>query len=425
MRTFSLSWTTSLSRPQLRTALAQLHVHAGNQFHTGKTRVWNWGSVCPEGMVELGPEVWNPEGVKVLGAPVDSTRLVEEVVNKKEARGGSQIVGSDSLICRQRGRYSCNVRVHAATTCCGLSPPSQSEDYAQAHDAGMLRVMDTLLALSGDPQEVEVAHNIASLPMRLGGLGLRSVQRMAPAAYWASWADALHMTDQRLPVVAASVAHKLTVGEELGGCLEELRNAIAHLDRDGFIGRPHWHDLRTGIRPGATYGVEPGEWPHGWQYHTSLFSEYSLRKNVVLNQSCAADQAHLRSHSGPGASEALSVCPSKPEFCIEAGPFRTLVLERLRLSLQVSEALCECGIVLDRQGRHTVACARSGRLKTRAMAPEKRALARVCREAGATVRCNARLRDMNVVVAAHDDRATGLPLFFGAQLAVFSWNCGV
>ena len=40
-----------------------------------------------------------------------------------------------------------------------------------------------------------------------------------------------------------------------------------------------------------------------------------------------------------------------------------------------------------------------------------------------TVRCNARFRDMNVVVAVHDDRAievlaTGLPLFFGAQLAV-------
>ena len=230
------------------------------------------------------------------------------------------------------------------------------------------------------------------------------------------------MIDQRLPVVAANVAHKLTVEEELGGCLEKLRNAAAHLDRDGFIGRPQWHDLRTGIRPGATHGAEPGEWPHGWQHYASSSSEHSFRKNVVLNQSCAADQAHLRSHSGPGASEALSVCPSKPEFCIEAGLFRTLVLERLRLPLQVSEALCECGIVLDRQGRHRAACPRSGRLKTRAMAPE-RALARVCREAGATVRCNARLRDMNVVVAAHDDRAievlaTGLPLFFGAQLAV-------
>ena len=56
------------------------------------------------------------------------------------------------------------------------------------------------------------------------------------------------------------------------------------------------------------------------------------------------------------------------------------------------------------------------------MAPEK-TLARVCREAGATMRCNAKLREMNVEVAATDEReievlASGLPLHHGAQLAV-------
>ena len=44
-------------------------------------------------------------------------------------------------------------------------------------------------------------------------------------------------------------------------------------------------------------------------------------------------------------------------------------------------------------------------------------------EAGATVRCNCRLRDMNVTVRADDERvlevlASGLPLHHGAQLAV-------
>ena len=81
----------------------------------------------------------------------------------------------------------------------------------------------------------------------------------------------------------------------------------------------------------------------------------------MLNQSCVADQAHLRSHSGPGASEALSTCPSKPEFRIEAELFRTIILERLRLPHQVSEVRCECGAFLDREGRHRAACARSGR----------------------------------------------------------------
>ena len=63
------------------------------------------------------------------------------------------------------------------------------------------------------------------------------------------------------------------------------------------------------------------------------------------------------------------------------------------------------------------------------MGPE-RSLARVCREAGATVRTNTKLRDMNVCVPANDQRAievlaSGLPLHYGAQLAVPLPRAGV
>ena len=81
---------------------------------------------------------------------------------------------------------------------CGTLPPSQSSEYALLHDAGMLRAMKSLLGgLPGEPQEKEDACRLATLPMRMGGLGLRSATRMAPAAYWASWADALHMVQAR------------------------------------------------------------------------------------------------------------------------------------------------------------------------------------------------------------------------------------
>ena len=78
--------------------------------------------------------------------------------------------------------------------------------------------------------------------------------------------------------------------------------------------------------------------------------------------------------------------------------------------------------VLDSFGRHRAVCPRSGRLRTRAVGPE-RTLARVCREAGATVRYNTKLRDMNVAVAAEDERAievlaSGLPIRQGVQFAV-------
>ena len=93
------------------------------------------------------------------------------------------------------------------------------------------------------------------------------------------------------------------------------------------------------------------------------------------------------------------------------------MLERLRLPLDVTDASCECGSRLD-----LAACPRSVRLRSQAFGTE-RSLAWVCREAGATVICNTKLRDMNDLVPAHDERpievlVSGLPLHHGAQLAV-------
>ena len=121
-------------------------------------------------------------------------------------------------------------------------------------------------------------------------------------------------------------------------------------------------------------------------------------------------------------SQVLVGCPTKPEFQIAPNLFRTLILERLRLPLLVCEVRCECGLLVDGHGRHRAAGPHSVRLRTRASAPE-RTLARVCREAGASVRFNAKLVDMNMAVPADDARevevlASGLPLFHEAQLAV-------
>ena len=83
--------------------------------------------------------------------------------------------------------------------------------------------------------------------------------------------------------------------------------------------------------------------------------------------------------------------------------FRTVVLERLRLPLSVTEATCVCGRHLDSLGQHRAACPHSGKLRTRAVGPE-RTVARICREAGALVRCSVEVRDMNVTVPATDER---------------------
>ena len=102
----------------------------------------------------------------------------------------------------------------------------------------------------------------------------------------------------------------------------------------------------------------------------SSASEHFFKRTVVLGHAGAANQAHLRSHSGHGSSFALWDS-NQPKFKAEPHHFRTLVLERMRLPLHVTEAKCECGADLDRLGRHRAACPRSGRLSTRAFGTRK------------------------------------------------------
>ena len=104
--------------------------------------------------------------------------------------------------------------------------------------------------MPGTEDAIQDAKRVASLPMRMGGLGLRSAVRGADAAHWASWADAIQMIGQRNPVVAdmvvATMAQEAPPTEQ---CLSELRGATDRLDSEGFWWRPNWRSLRESQRP--------------------------------------------------------------------------------------------------------------------------------------------------------------------------------
>ena len=122
----------------------------------------------------------------------------------------------------------------------------------------------------GTVDAVEDARTLSSLPMRMGGLGLRSAVRCAHAAYWASWADALHMIAHRNLAEAEKVVHSMSDDISPGeGSLAELKMATDRLDRQGFWWRPSWSELHEGRRPETHTDGEPGEWQHGWQYWSS------------------------------------------------------------------------------------------------------------------------------------------------------------
>ena len=121
-------------------------------------------------------------------------------------------------------------------------------------------------------------------------------------------------------------------------CLADFRRATNRLDRDGFWWRPSWANLRAGHRPPDIDQGEPGEWRHGWQYWSSSVSDSHHRKLTMLLGRTAARRAHIRSHSGRNAGIALAHCPTAPEFTIQPHLFRTLLLEKMCLPLQLTEA---------------------------------------------------------------------------------------
>ena len=281
-------------------------------------------------------------------------------------------------------------------------PHSPSAAYAAGHDAGMQQTMVALLGtLPGDHEQTTMAHNLASLPMRLGGLGLRSARRLASAACWASWGDAMRMLQERVPEATAILTRELAGIHR--GCLGELHTACGILDREGFVGRPTWDELLAGARPLPPEAADSGEWQQGWEHYASSASEHHFRENVVLAQSHASDQATCDPTLDPELEQCSTELRLGSHSRCSFSSSVPFVLERLRLPHFLTDATCECGGQNDLLGRHRAACPRSGRLKRRAV-PTEITLARVCREAGATVRRNVKLRDTNVHVDPSDER---------------------
>ena len=147
----------------------------------------------------------------MLGTPLGSAEFVAEHVRARileEQRLWDAILNVPDLQCAWLLLLFC-----AGPRCNHLLrtlPPSQSATYAAAHDEGMATTAWNLLGLgAGTSEAMTVAQDLLGLPLRCGGVGLRSASRTAPAAYWASWADALPMISARTPGVARRVVDLL------------------------------------------------------------------------------------------------------------------------------------------------------------------------------------------------------------------------
>ena len=344
----------------------ELHSKAGIQLHLGKTRVWNKDGVLPAGVATLGAEVWSPDGIVVLGTPIGSNAFCQAKADERidvERRLWEDISNVPGVQCAwQISSQSAGPRCSYFSR---TMPPTVSEAYAKAHDNGMWSIVRSLMGVLQDlaGEELSFAMKLCSLPARLGGLGLRSASRTSPAAYSASWADALPIIFARNRRPCDRIFDALS--QPAAGYLGELQTVRNSIILNGFHTIPSWIDLVNGQRPPAAQvpGVlEPGEWEHGWQFHASSHSEFHFRRTMVLSRCDAAARAHVRAHSGPNA-----LCFVDGTDVIRCDS-RTIVipnalLEKLQLPLPITDAVCEgCGSSADCCGRHRASCPSSGLL---------------------------------------------------------------
>ena len=156
-------------------------------------KVWNGAAVKPKDLHIFGAEAWKGEGPEeerglvVFGVPVGHSAFVQKWLADKE---GSHL----QLLARIPAVQDAQCAWLLLLMCAGPRanhilrnlPPSEASEFSQHHDNHLRACLADIIAMAVPDG---VTTEVVQLPFREGGLGLRSAVRLAPAAYWASWAD--------------------------------------------------------------------------------------------------------------------------------------------------------------------------------------------------------------------------------------------
>ena len=237
-----------------------------------------------------------------------------------------------------------------------MLPPSQARGYAQQHDdaiwATFCEIMGTQ-AWQGD----QLARDIASLPGREAGLGLRSAAHASPAAYWASWMAALPVGHEKWPRLADRMVDALEQGST-DNSIGEADSARAEFMRQGAEA-PTWAEARDGAEPPQPpEGHDLYDFRCGWQSHMCTFAENHFRVHTVLPRCSRSHQALLLSQAtGPGSTW-LRAVPSEPALHFRPLRLQVALRRRLRWPLPSSGGQCcnGCKKQLGSWGDRAAAC---------------------------------------------------------------------
>ena len=276
--------------------------------------------------------------------------------------------------------------------------PAFTSAHAAQHDLQMWGCLSRVRGIS------EHAKVLASLPLWKGGLGLRNMSRVRSS----SWADCLSMVQKRHPHICRWIVGALTRHEPLPfvhtvlACEREVREA--------GLDAPPWHELTEEVQVDVDSESEPNQKRRGWQKKAAGVVDNKFFSEEFWPALSGQERALIRSQTAPRSAMPFIALSSSRFSRFDPQPLRVLS----SCADSTFPSLCP----------YTKLIRPSTRRGSRAKGyPLESAAVRVCLEAGARVRTNVMVPDMDLLPAAalHGTRlevvADGLSLYRGAQLA--------
>ena len=290
-------------------------------------------------------------GIKVLGTPLGHEEFVVSCFASMQT---TQFCWTGSLlwmICSPVGH-----------SCCIVLQPEQHFQSVSCDLKAHVNLPRCMMQDCGDAFAdcwivAPAIQDVCTLPLVLGGLGLRSAVRTRAPSFWASWADTLHMIHLRHPAVADEIVSGTS---DPGDC--PTFHSLARVTRDpaGLAGfeLPSWDALLHGARPSPRDPdeFEPSSQRFGWQHEAASRVEHHHRDRVLFPLLSDHEKALVRAQ-GSGSGGAFFAVPSSYATRFEPQLFRVLLLRRLHLPLPLSVRNCRCGRPLDSRGHHRALCA--------------------------------------------------------------------
>ena len=393
----------------------ELWAHSRTRINEGKTQIWNRGGFILPGHDALlviarqsdqEAQIWfgdravlaSQRGIRVLGTPLGSGAFVRASKPLEYPTSCCESHCIDPRTFNRQGSFSSYALRPVRPTIFGCVIQSIPVQFANQHDAGVWQCFCSLLGQSLNA----VTGEVGSLPLHMGGLGLRSACRMAHAACCGSWSDCLSTIRQRHANTARTTVEALLfppasaihLVRHLAEQCWPQRGSRAHVGFSSFKGY---------VPKPVFVEIKPGVSTHGWQFFASRVVEQRFRSEVVWPRCFPTEQALLRSLSGPMSGLPFSAVPCSSSARFPPHLFRVLLFRHLWLPLSLTR-ICRCGRPLDVHGHHRAACSRAGVLGGRGFSVES-AAALVCREAGARVSTDVFVGDFDLPVVGHDGRA--------------------